>query len=357
MTRVALVGLGLIGRERLLAVEALREQGRQPVELAGVLDPDPERVAFARERAGAEVVAAPDLDALVALEPDWFVVATPHDIAVEVVPRLLATGAQVLVEKPLGRSLAEAEALAAAAAPGQLWVGLNYRFFAGVSALHADLHQGRFGRPISLGAVLGHGGAPGMEKSWKLDRVRAGGGALIDPGIHLLDLALLLAGEELDVRGGTTWSGFWGTGVEEDCHLVLAGNRLPAADLQISIVRWRSTFRLEVHGDEGYGVVEGRGRSYGPQRYRRGRRWGWQTAPSQAESEEEVLETSGDDVFTRELGALLFPGSVDGPEPCDARQALQGMRLLDACRARLGLASPAPRHIPTVIHATLESPE
>jgi predicted dehydrogenase len=339
MIRVGLVGLGLIGRERLLAVQALREQGH-PVELAGVLDPDPERVEFARARTGA--AAAHDLAGLAAMQPDWFVVATPHDTAMDVVPRLLRTGAKVLVEKPLGRSLAEAEAVAAVASPGQLWVGLNYRFFAGISALYADVRRGTFGRPIAVGAVLGHGGAPGMEKGWKLDPVRAGGGALIDPGIHLLDLALLLAGEALEVRGGSTWTGFWGTGVEEECHLLLAGSRLPAVNLQISIVRWRSTFRLEVHGDEGYGVVDGRGRSYGPQTYRRGRRWGWQNAPSQAESEELVLETSGDDVFTRELGALLFPDSTGGPQPCGSDDAIAGMRLLEACRTQLGLASPAP---------------
>ena len=73
------------------------------------------------------------LDGLIALRPDWFVVATPHDRAVQIVPRLLATGARVLVEKPLGRSAAEAVSLARGAAPGQLWVGLSYRFFAGVS--------------------------------------------------------------------------------------------------------------------------------------------------------------------------------------------------------------------------------
>jgi predicted dehydrogenase len=335
--RVGLVGLGLIGRERLLALEALRRRGR-PVAVAAALDPDPVRRREAEER---DVPTAADLDALLAVRPDWFVVATPHDTAVEIVPRLLATGARVLVEKPLGRSLAEAEALARAAAPGQLWVGLNYRFFAGIEALIGDVRRGAFGRPIALDAVVGHGGAPGMERSWKLDRVRAGGGALIDPGIHLLDLALLLAGEPLEVRGGSAWSGFWKTGVEEECHLLLSGERLPAANLQVSIVRWRSVFRLELHGEDGYGIVEGRGRSYGPQTYRRGRRWGWRTAPSQAESEERVLESPGSDVFERELEALLF-GSLDSAvQPCDGTEALLGMRLLEACRAHLGLPSTA----------------
>ncbi len=334
MIRVALVGLGLIGNERLLALEALRNQGR-PVSIAAVLDPDAARLQEARERHGATIAA--DLDSLIACEPDWFIVATPHDAAVEILPRLLATGAKVLVEKPLGRSFGEARALADAAAPEQLWVGLNYRFFAGISALISDLRLGIFGPLIALHAIVGHGGSPGMETSWKLDPVRAGGGALIDPGIHLLDLALLLADEPLRVRGGSAWGGFWMTGVEEECHLLLSGDQLPAANLQASIVRWRSTFRLELHGEDGYGVVEGRGRSYGPQTYRRGRRWGWQTAASQAESEELVVESSGDDVFVRELDALLFNARDSAVAPCCLEQAMSAMQLLDTCRVYLGL--------------------
>ncbi len=329
MTKVALVGLGLIGRERYRALQTLAERG-MPVSISGVLDPaSPE----------SEVdLAVPDLEALIATEPDWFVVATPHDVAVEMVRRLLPAGARVLVEKPLGRSLAEAEALAGMAAPGQLWVGFNYRFFVGIHALLSDVHRGLFGRPISVEALVGHGGAPGMEASWKLDPVQAGGGALIDPGVHLLDLALLLGGgKPLQVLGGSSWHGFWNTGVEEECQLLLGNEQLPTANLQISIVRWRSTFRLAFHGEDGYGIVEGRGRSYGPQTYRRGRRWGWQGASSQADSEELVAATDGNDVFARELQALLFGPADAVVGPCDTAQAVAGMRLLEACRRHLGL--------------------
>jgi predicted dehydrogenase len=332
--RVALAGLGLIGHERMLAVEALRSKGR-PITISAVMDPDPARLAEVVDRTGARPAA--DLNELLATAPDWVIVATPHDTAVELAPAALAGAGKVLVEKPLGRTLAETEHLNRLASPGQLWVGLNYRFFAGIAALIHDVHRGRFGRPIALEGVVGHGGAPGMDKSWKLDPVRAGGGALIDPGIHLLDLSLLLAGEPLEVRGGATWSGFWNTGVEEECQLLLGGQRLPMVDLQISIVRWRSTFRVAFHGEDGYGIVEGRSRSYGPQIYRRGKRWGWQQASSQADSEERVLQSSGDDVFTKELEALVF-GSEDGLiTPCSGTDALASMRLLNACQASLGL--------------------
>jgi predicted dehydrogenase len=336
--RIALAGLGLIGRERLDALQALSSRGRS-VTLIAVLDPELEdRSAVAP---AFEPVWCSELSDVIALAPDWVFVATPHDVAVHYVRRLVQeSSARVLVEKPLGRTGAEAEALIERSEEGQLWVGHNYRFFAGVEAALRDVETGVFGELISANLVIGHGNSPGMERSWKLDPSRAGGGALIDPGVHLLDLARLLGEEGLAVVGGRAWQGFWKTGIEEECHLLLESERVPVLNLQASLVRWRNTFRLELNGDERYGVVEGRGRSYGPQSYRRGQRWCWQSAPSQAESEELVLVTDGADVFEKELEALLFGGDTNPYGPCTAGQAAENMRLLDACRKVVGLPDP-----------------
>ena len=65
--------------------------------------------------------------------------------------------------------------------------------------------------------------------------VRAGGGCLIDPGIHLIDLAGSLDGGALSVVGGTAWNGFWDTGIEEDCRFVLIGSRIPTIELDESL--------------------------------------------------------------------------------------------------------------------------
>lgn len=322
--RVGIVGLGLIGRQRLAAIHELRAEGLD-VALVGAVDP----VAGPEGASGVEMTT---LEGLLAQEPDWVVVATPHDSAVEVVPRILAAGPSVLVEKPLGRDLAEARTLRAAAGrPERLRVGFNYRFFAGVRALVADARSGAFGDLVSVAFVLGHGGSPGDEKSWKLSRDRAGGGCLIDPGVHVLDLARQLEGGQLAVSSAMSWEGFWGTGIEEECHLLLRGERVPMVDIAVSIVRWRSTFRMEVNGTDGYGIVEGRGRSYGPQVYRRGSRWGWQAGGTQAESEEVVVTSNGDEVFVDELRALLHPGEGT-PEVADADEAVGVMELLAACR-------------------------
>jgi predicted dehydrogenase len=335
MTRVGFVGAGLIGKERLGALSVLQRRGRT-VRAVGVVDPyleDLDAVA-----AAYDVPVSASLDALIAIEPDLVVVSVPHDSAVGIVGSLLDAGVRVLMEKPLGCDLAEAREIAArCASDGQLVVGHNYRFFAGVAALLADVGRGAFGTLMGASMLLGHGGAPPDKLSWKLDPVRAGGGCLIDPGIHLLDLANVMNEGVPSVAGGVTSQGFWNTGIEEECRLVFAGVRLPAIDIHVSVARWCSTFRVEVFGHDGYGIVAGRGRSYGPQTYRRGARWGWQSGISQAASEELVLTTRGEEVFADELEALLFPNG-EGPSVATVADSLRNMELLDACRAAVGIA-------------------
>jgi predicted dehydrogenase len=336
MIRVGVVGAGLIGKERLLAIQQLAAEGL-PVELAGVCEANPEISAAVADKFQTPVFQK--LEDLLRLAPDWFIVALPHDTAVPAALTILGRGHSVLLEKPLGRDLVEARKLFLAGGD-RLRVGFNYRFFAGVRRALQDARQGAFGQLIAADFVLGHGGSPGQETTWKLDAQRSGGGCLIDPGVHLLDLCLLLAPQNFHVAGGTSWSGFWNTGIEEDVRLLLRTADGLSVSIQVSIVRWRSTFSMTLHGTEGYGVVTGRNRSYGPQTYQRGPRWGWREARDQASSEKLILTSNGLDVFKDEMKALLFPDAFAGdlwPPPCTAGKALDAMELLDRIRQQLGL--------------------
>lgn len=340
---VGLVGAGLIGKERLKALNLLVSRGRRCT-CVGVVDPSPGPLADASARFGVPAIGS--LDELLRLQPDWVVVATPHNIACDLASRALRTGCRVLIEKPLGRTSAEArQLLAEAGDPDRLWVGFNYRFFAGLQALLTDVRAARFGRLVSVTIVLGHGGSPKDAASWKLDPVQAGGGCLLDPGIHLLDLIRCLTAGPVDCCGGTAWRGFWNTGIEEECHLLLDADSVPV-NLQVSVVRWRSTFRVEVHGTDGYGIVTGRGRSYGEQTYLRGERWGWQKASggTQAESEELVVRSDGEDSFTAEMDALLFGPDGAPVRPCRADDAIATMDLYERCLARLDWGCPPRAH-------------
>ena len=328
---ILIVGAGLIGCERIAAVKKISEMTQGKISLMGVYEPDPERRALAEKKFQAPMVDNSD----VALQqrPDWVFICTPHDVVIPIIQQAFKVDANVLVEKPLGRSLKECQKITGNKPHHcKLYVGFNYRFFAGIEAALMDCKEKKFGKLISVNLTLGHGNSPGMEKSWKLDPIRCGGGCLIDPGVHLLDLILKISSGPLFLDSAKSWSGFWNTGIEEESHILLHDVSGTIFNAQVSLNRWKSTFRLEINGVEGYGIVEGRGRSYGPQSYRTGVRWGWLSGKSQDESEITVIDKdNGEDSFFKETLAVLGE-STSIVVPCNHTEAEEVMELLEECR-------------------------
>ena len=343
--KIAIVGGGLIGKERLDALKRIIEISDRSFEISMVIDPDNSTLEKISEKYKCPVSA--NLDDVFLANPDWVFICTPHEYVVDIAKACFAHNCNVLIEKPLGRSLNEcSEILATKPKNTRLAVGFNYRFYSGIRKAIQDALNGRFGKVISVNMVLGHGNAPGMEKIWKLDPVKCGGGALIDPGIHLLDLVLCLSSGSINVMQGASWSGFWSTGIEEEVHMIMQDSMDTIFNVQASLNRWRSNFRLEINGVDGYGVVEGRGRSYGHQSYKVGQRWGWQSGLNQADSEELLIDSDpSNDSFLHETAMLLgvaLPGlelQSNQLDVCNQMQAERAMSLLDACRKSLNLPS------------------
>jgi predicted dehydrogenase len=331
--KILIVGAGLIGCERIMAVKKIAELNTN-ISLLGVYEPNPER----RELVGNkfQVPMLDNLDAALLQYPDWVFICTPHDVVIPIIKQAFKVNANVLIEKPLGRSLQECRAITDNKPPHcKLYVGFNYRFFAGIEAALKDCRDNKFGKLISVNLTLGHGNAPGMEKSWKLDPIKCGGGCLIDPGVHLLDLILEISSSQLFLDYANSWSGFWNTGIEEETHLLFHDDKGTIYNAQVSLNRWKSNFRLEINGTEGYGIVDGRGRSYGPQSYRTGTRWGWQSGKSQAESEILVIDNdSCEDSFFKETLTILNE-FVPIVHPCNHSEAEIVMELLENCQKLL----------------------
>lgn len=274
---------------------------------------------------------------------DAVIVSLPHDLAVATAGAVLEAGRPVLVEKPLGLTGADARALAAAANRLQQpsFVGYNYRFLPHVRDLIAAVRSGSIGRLRSVDMTIGHGGHPGSAEGWKLAPERAGGGVLLDPGVHLLDLLLQMAPDaEPAFACGTR--GFWGTGIEEDLVLAFTAPGM-LATLRVSHIRWVNEMRIEVIGDDGYALAAGRGGNYGPMTLRTGRRWGWHEDPAgrtQRETEarsdhgttNDSLDVETEAVVRRWLGE---PGPQPGPQPATAAEGATVTLLVEDLYSRM----------------------
>jgi predicted dehydrogenase len=186
--RLGFLGVGWIGRNRMEAIVQ-----SEMAQVVGVADPVPAAAEEARKLApGSE--RADSLDALLALGLDGLVIATPSACHAEQSVRALERGVAVFCQKPLGRSAEETKRVvdAAKAADRLLGVDLSYRFTTGMRQLRERIQGGALGDIYAVNLVFHN--AYGPDKAWFYDPKLAGGGCVMDLGIHLVDLAFWVLG-------------------------------------------------------------------------------------------------------------------------------------------------------------------
>ena len=204
-----------------------------------------------------ELVETPEIDVVC--------VATPNGYLAEIACAALAAGKHVLLEKPMGRSIEEARAIAESArrAGRRVKVGFNHRYHPAIARAHTELVAATIGTPINARARYGHGGRPGYEKEWRGDKALAGGGELTDQGVHVIDLLHWFLGVPSEIFA-VVQTAVWPLGeLEDNGFAILRYDGGQVASFHTSWTQWKNLFSLEVFGDRGSLVVEGLGGSYG----------------------------------------------------------------------------------------------
>ena len=186
--RVGFLGLGWIGHSRLEVLQAARA-----VEVVGVSDVDPAAASAAAALAGGARVCR-DLDDLIAQAPEGIVIATPSVQHAEQAIRALSSGCAVFCQKPLALDAAATGRVVEAARRSDrlLGVDLSYRHTRGMRRVRELIAAGAIGRVYAAELVFHNSYGP--DKAWYYDPDQAGGGCVLDLGIHLADLALWTLG-------------------------------------------------------------------------------------------------------------------------------------------------------------------
>ncbi len=264
--RVGIVGAGLIGGKRALAI---KHTGKGI--LVAVADADRKRAEALAKQHGASVAAS--WRKLVAdRDIDVVIVSVPNAFTKRIVLAALARSKHVLAEKPLGVNAREAKAIVAAAQKGRRIVkaGFNHRFHGAMQKAHEILGSGGIGKLFTIRARYGHGGRPGMEKEWRFNKKLSGGGELLDQGVHLVDLARWFGGEPTTVYC-LAQTKFWPTKLEDNAFVLMRNDRVTTS-FHVSTTNWKNIFSLELFGDKGYLQIDGKGGSYGEEVLTYGRR-------------------------------------------------------------------------------------
>jgi predicted dehydrogenase len=249
--KVGIAGFGVVGRRRKDCIERHPQMQvvavcDQSFEGEGTL-PDGTRYFRDYRRLLAE-----GLDALI--------VCLTNDIAAEVTIAGLESGMHVFCEKPPGRSVEDIVRVISHERrhPGlKLMYGFNHRYHESVQESLAIMRSGELGKVINMRGVYGKAKLITFNQpDWRTKREIAGGGVLLDQGIHMVDLMRLLGGDFTEVHSFISNS-HWGYDVEDNAYALMRTAEGVVGMLNSSATQWRHRFHLDINLDRGSLILGG----------------------------------------------------------------------------------------------------
>jgi predicted dehydrogenase len=192
------------------------------------------------------------------------IVATINSTLAEISAAAIRAGKHVIVEKPAGISVKEIDELITLEKKYGVCVrvGFNHRFHPAFIKAREIFDSGVMGELMFIRARYGHGGRVGYDREWRADPKLAGGGELVDQGIHLIDLAGWFLGEFKKIDGHVA-TYFWDMPVDDNAFLDLQTAKGQTAWLHVSCTEWKNLFSFEIYGRHTKLHIDGLGGSYG----------------------------------------------------------------------------------------------
>jgi len=249
--KVGIAGYGVVGKRRKACVD------RNPhMRVVAVCDRLLEKESALRDG----VRCYPDYQRLLSEELDVLIVCLTNDIAADVTIAGLQRGLHVFCEKPPGRNMDDIARVIRCERdhPGlKLMYGFNHRYHESVQDGMRLIRSGQLGRIINMRGVYGKSKLITFDQhDWRTKRAIAGGGVLLDQGIHMVDLMRLFAGEFTEVHSFISNS-HWRYDVEDNAYALMRTADGIVGMLNSSATQWRHRFHLDINLERGSIVLGG----------------------------------------------------------------------------------------------------
>ncbi|HEC90702.1 MAG TPA: Gfo/Idh/MocA family oxidoreductase [Alphaproteobacteria bacterium] len=249
--RIGIAGYGVVGKRRRHFIDL-----HPGLKTVAVCDQ-----TFGNEGGNGGVRHHVDYQTLLGEDLDALFVCMPNDTAPDVVIAGLGKGLHVFCEKPPGRNLGDVARVIATERehPGlKLQYGFNHRYHDSVRDALAILRSGELGRVINIKGVYGKSKfvSFAQKSDWRIRRDAAGGGILLDQGIHMVDLMRLFGGEFTEVHSFVS-NDYWKHDVEDNAYALMRTEDGVVAMLHSSATQWRHRFELDVTCEKGALVLSG----------------------------------------------------------------------------------------------------
>jgi predicted dehydrogenase len=266
---------------------------------------------------------------------DAVFICTINSLNKPLVIAALRAGKHVLCEKPPAFTAADIEEIRSVErASGKVLVyGFNHRHHGAAIRMKEIVDEGEHGRILWMRGRYGKSVDENYLTTWRANPKLAGGGILLDQGIHMLDLFLYLAGDFDEVQAFVSHL-YWNTpGIEDNvfAHFRNSENGC-VASLHSTMIQWRHLFALEVFMERGYMVLNGLktgSGTYGAEQLVVARNRDAAPAATWREEESETWEADESwDYEVRLFADAIHTGRL-APSVAGSEAALKVMRIVD----------------------------
>ena len=191
---------------------------------------------------------------------DLLIICLTNEIAPVVTIEALKRGLHVFCEKPPGRNLNDIKMVIEEERKNselKLMYGFNHRYHDSVKDALNIIEKGSFGKIINLKGIYGKSQLVTFDQpDWRTKREVAGGGVLLDQGIHMVDLMRLFAGDFKDIYSFVS-NNHWGFDVEDNAYALMRTSDGVIGMLNSSATQWRHRFNLDVNLEKGSIILSG----------------------------------------------------------------------------------------------------
>ncbi|RRK33733.1 gfo/Idh/MocA family oxidoreductase [Schaedlerella arabinosiphila] len=259
--RTVIIGMGRMGKTRYVA---MKKHGH--FEITGLCDNDISQLGEYDINKYEDWKCSIDQE-----RPEIVVVCTVNAVIPQVVCYALEKGCHVFAEKPPGKTLEDALTMKKAFLKHKnqiLKFGFNHRYHYSVIEAKSLIDSGFLGKVVNIRGVYGKAG--NLQKSeWRNDIEIAGGGILLDQGIHMLDLLRYFVGDFKFVKGFTEKLVWKEAAGEDTAFITLKTDSGKVATLHSSAIQWKHKFDMDITCTNGYIALNGlltSTKSYGEER-------------------------------------------------------------------------------------------
>jgi len=239
--KVIIAGYGVVGKKRHAALNRLDN-----IEVVAICDRTFQNVKTLKDN----TIYFQNYEDGIKVEADAIFLCLTNDIAAKATMKCIDIGLHVFCEKPPGINLKEIYDIYKLTKNNKkqsLMYGFNHRYHDSIERALKIIKSKKYGDIININGLYGKSNVVTFDQTdWRTKRSVAGGGILLDQGVHMLDLFTLIAGEFKEIKSIIS-NNYWKFDVEDNVYAIMRNKYGTVATINSSATQWPHTFYLEIN--------------------------------------------------------------------------------------------------------------